>query len=213
MLEIKRISSWADGGEQYMKGSAVEYEALSYYSSRQLRSRYFVKNNKFDGVCTVCHENGNKQREETYIDGKLNGISRTWHDNGGLRTHEPYRQGRLFGIFREWDRTGTLIKVRVVYFSATLPLSGMTSIDYKVLRFELTAKEVVEERILGLRRILMNDFGNERLVHELGAVVIDDAGDHQLLRINLPNDEEPLMVVKCDAHRLVLIIRSVCRQR
>ncbi|MBF0595605.1 MAG: hypothetical protein HQL22_11665, partial [Candidatus Omnitrophica bacterium] len=157
--------------------------------------RYFIKDGKFDGVCMLWHENGKKRREETFVNGQLNGLARTWYENGSLKTIERFERGELAGMFREWDQTGKLARVRI-YIPGRLRLTRMDLVELKIRDSKLTALDVITERNLTLRRILMEYFGNERLVQELGGDVVEKDGERELIRVNLPKDVDPLMVVK-----------------
>jgi hypothetical protein len=61
---------------------------------------------------------------------------------------------------------------------------------------KLTAREVLSCRNVEIRSLLLNQFGHERLIKELGGEVIHQEGDSQLINLNLGNITEAIRVVK-----------------
>ena len=64
-------------------------------------------------------------------------------------------------------------------------------------RFDLlTAKEILKCRNIEIRRMLLDRYGNERLVKELKGIVIDKNGESELIKIDLGSQEEIVKIVK-----------------
>lgn len=54
------------------------------------------------------YANGQKQSEETLIDGKADGPQRRWHENGQLKTEDYFKNGVRDGTEAAWDEAGRL---------------------------------------------------------------------------------------------------------
>lgn len=61
-----------------------------------------------DGRYTSWFDNGNKEYEATYVDGKLEGVATAWHRNGKRWTEEHYQHGVRHGTRLNWDEKGRL---------------------------------------------------------------------------------------------------------
>ncbi len=58
------------------------------------------------GLYTRWFDNGNKEYESTYKDGRLNGIETAWHRNGVKWTEGHYEKGLRHGPHIAWDEEG-----------------------------------------------------------------------------------------------------------
>ena len=74
----------------------------------------FDEEEKRNGVWTAWFENGNKQSEVTYINGKENGKKRVWHSNGKLFYEGKYNMGEKTGVWKIYDTLG--VKIREEHF-------------------------------------------------------------------------------------------------
>jgi antitoxin component YwqK of YwqJK toxin-antitoxin module len=59
-----------------------------------------------DGVRVTYHENGQKAREENYLDGQLDGLSTIWRDNGEKWMEGHWSKGKKFGLWTSWHENG-----------------------------------------------------------------------------------------------------------
>ena len=59
-----------------------------------------------NGVCISWYENGNKNSEAKYVDGKEDGKYRVWHENGKLYYKGQYDMGRKIGVWTFYDTLG-----------------------------------------------------------------------------------------------------------
>ena len=60
----------------------------------------------FTGVMVKRHENGQKEREATYKDGKQEGLATTWYENGQKWSEATYKDGKQEGLMTGWYDTG-----------------------------------------------------------------------------------------------------------
>ena len=60
----------------------------------------------FTGVMVKNHENGQKEREATYKDGKQEGLATTWYVNGQKWSEATYKDGKVEGLMTGWYDTG-----------------------------------------------------------------------------------------------------------
>jgi antitoxin component YwqK of YwqJK toxin-antitoxin module len=58
------------------------------------------------GTYTTWYDNGQKQYEATYVQGKEDGVVTTWHRNGQKFTEQHYARGRREGARVVWDEEG-----------------------------------------------------------------------------------------------------------
>jgi antitoxin component YwqK of YwqJK toxin-antitoxin module len=76
----------------------------------QLRFRdglYTYRGEPFTGVAVDKHDNGQKQYEGTWKDGKQHGLWTYWYENGQKKMESTYKDGNRISS-REWDRDGNL---------------------------------------------------------------------------------------------------------
>jgi antitoxin component YwqK of YwqJK toxin-antitoxin module len=76
--------------------------------SDQLRFQgdlWYFKEKPFTGVAVRKHENGKKESEITYKDGKKDGLWTSWHENGQKRREATYKDGNLVSA-TVWKQKG-----------------------------------------------------------------------------------------------------------
>ena len=62
-----------------------------------------------EGLFTAWHDNGQKEIEQTWKDGKREGLQTIWHDNGQKASERTYKDGEPVSETR-WDKEGNEIK-------------------------------------------------------------------------------------------------------
>jgi antitoxin component YwqK of YwqJK toxin-antitoxin module len=71
---------------------------------------YYLPNEgkPFTGIAVKKFENGQKNWERTYKDGKQHGLETWWHENenGQKWTEGPYKDGRAHGLWTAWHANG-----------------------------------------------------------------------------------------------------------
>jgi len=92
----------------YLKGSDTPYtgKAFTLYENGQKESEVNFKNGKFEGPSVVWHENGQKWIEANYKDGKEVGLSVTWYKNGKKGAEDNYKDGKQDGLQVSWHENG-----------------------------------------------------------------------------------------------------------
>ena len=60
----------------------------------------------FTGGVVAKHENGQKQMEGTFEDGKPEGLATSWHENGQKRSEVTHKDGKPEGLMTGWYDTG-----------------------------------------------------------------------------------------------------------
>lgn len=81
------------------------------YPSGALKSRGYVKqdpekNYVRQGPWTFQYDNGQRQMEITYEDGKAEGPKTTWYESGQKQKEGTYKDGKLDGQFTFWHENG-----------------------------------------------------------------------------------------------------------
>jgi len=102
----------ADGSMQYFeplelspyRGSA--WGAL-YYSNRNIKGLYQLKDGKQDGLTTGWYENGQKKAEVNFKDGQPEGLATFWYENGEKEKEGNYKDGEVDGLLTIWYENGT----------------------------------------------------------------------------------------------------------
>lgn len=85
--------------------SQVEVRTTWYENGMKESEERYV-NGKLHGVRTVWDENGQKMCEETYVNGVIDGLYQSWHDNGQKMFEVIYTNGRS-KLRGAWHRDGT----------------------------------------------------------------------------------------------------------
>jgi antitoxin component YwqK of YwqJK toxin-antitoxin module len=101
-----------------------------WYSNNQKKYEGVLKSNTErglpvpDGKWISWFENGNKEREETYNNGKQIGLSTSWYENGQKENKGTYKDGERDGLWMWWLYDGN-IDNEILY--------GMGNILYKTV--------------------------------------------------------------------------------
>ena len=59
-----------------------------------------------NGILTTYYENGQKEEEWTYKDGKRDGLYASWYENGQKWIEGTYKNGKKDGLHTEWYENG-----------------------------------------------------------------------------------------------------------
>ena len=92
----------------YLKGSDTPYTGKSFilYDNGQKEFEGNWKDGKMDGLWSEWYENGQKKIKNNYKDGKPNGLWVNWHENGQKSGEENYKDGKAYGVKMEWHPNG-----------------------------------------------------------------------------------------------------------
>ena len=92
-------------------GSEKLYKETHFFpgEKKYIEGKYDLEELR-DGVWTSWHENGNKNSEGKYINGKEDGKYRVWHPNGKLFYKGQYDMGHKVGVWEFYDSLGVKIK-------------------------------------------------------------------------------------------------------
>ena len=60
----------------------------------------------FTGRAKRFYKNGQKQREQTYKEGKLDGLDTSWYENGQKQSEGNYKEGKVDGLYTSWYENG-----------------------------------------------------------------------------------------------------------
>ena len=111
-------ASYADGKPRIL----TEYIVDEYGRKKIYRETYFFPGEKkyiegkYDtealrnGVWTSWYENGNKNSQQKYVNGKEDGKYRVWHSNGKLFIKGKYKMGQKTGVWKFYDSLGVKTK-------------------------------------------------------------------------------------------------------
>ena len=106
--KVWTVVGWKPNGEKsetnVVKGNGVlVYE---YYENGQKQSQLNFKDGKMDGLGTRWYRNGQMEKEVTYRDGKKDGLLTEWYGNGQKRLELNYKDGKEDGLTTLWYENG-----------------------------------------------------------------------------------------------------------
>ena len=90
----------------YFKGSLYTGKSFMLYENGQKQLEANYKDGKRDGLHTNWHKNGQKKSEINYKDGKIVGLDVSWHDNGQKSSEKNRKDGKQDGLAAEWYENG-----------------------------------------------------------------------------------------------------------
>ena len=91
----------------FIKGSDTPYTGKSYglYDNGQKEFEGNWKDGKLDGLVVTWHENGKKESERNFKDGNEEGMQVAWHENGKKQAEANFKEGEpISGKF--WNSKG-----------------------------------------------------------------------------------------------------------
>ena len=93
----KLICTTEHGETVCTDSSFVPYTGMAYamYGPGKLKSRFYLKNGKPDGVAKTYYENGQLQGEGYFKDGKLDGIAKVYYENGQPKRERIFKYGEF----------------------------------------------------------------------------------------------------------------------
>ena len=97
---------------------------LCKYEDGKKESEGRFKDGKLDGTFTVWYKNGQKESEINYKNGKLDGKWISWNKNGQKLRQKNYKNGKLDGKLIEWFQFNGQIKREANYKNGKLCING-----------------------------------------------------------------------------------------
>ena len=109
----------------FLPNETVPYTGkyLCKFDNGQKEREGGYKNGKRIGKWTVWYENGQITREENYKDGKLDGRRTKWSKSGQKVSQKNYKNGKLDGKLIEWFQFNGQIKREESYKDGKLCIS------------------------------------------------------------------------------------------
>ena len=94
-------------GIMYLKGSDTPYTGKSFtlWQNGQKQFERNYKDGKEDGLQTRWYENGKKKGEANFKDGKQDGLTMGWHENGKKQAKANFKDGELISE-KYWNSKG-----------------------------------------------------------------------------------------------------------
>ena len=95
-------------GVFYLKGVDTRYtgNAIALYENGQKQAEDNFKDGKRDGLQLFWHQNGQKRGEINWKNGKQNGLYVGWYENGKKAMEEKYKDGKPYGLYMAWHENG-----------------------------------------------------------------------------------------------------------
>ena len=103
VLQIRNEIAYEVNSEVSFTGKYVEY---SDNGQKEYEGNF--KNGKKNGLMTVWSENGQKLIETNYKNGKQDGLWTGWHENGQKQFETNYKNGKKNGLMTWWDKEGNI---------------------------------------------------------------------------------------------------------
>ena len=117
-------------GRGLRKGMSTKGEIISLKDFKEDRDLFRVEEKPFTGVWVdyYDYENGQKEYEGHYKDGKLNGLYVEWYEDGQKKCEEHYKNGKENGLCTWWYEDGQ--KVYEGYYEDGIEVDGLlTELD------------------------------------------------------------------------------------
>jgi len=93
------------------RGNKVLYKETHYFPGEKKYISGTYNNVQLrNGVWTSWYENGKKNSEQNYIDGKEDGVYNVWHPNGNQYIKGKYKMGKEVGVWTFHDTSGKVMK-------------------------------------------------------------------------------------------------------
>lgn len=114
--EVKE--TYADGKpkiiEEYItdeNGKKILYKETHYFPSEKKYISGTYNNSRLrNGIWTSWYENGQKNSEYNFINGKEDGVYNVWHPNGNQWIKGEYKMGQEVGVWTFHDTLGKVMK-------------------------------------------------------------------------------------------------------
>lgn len=100
-LDLRGGILYVHGGDEPFTGTLVED-----YSKDSRKLAISIRNGRVDGLSRGWHENGQKEVEETFVNGVSHGVRTRWHENGAKKSEALIADGKLSGQYIEWHDNG-----------------------------------------------------------------------------------------------------------
>ena len=101
------------GGVWYTRDTARPYSGkmISLHENGEKNEEGTFKDGKREGLETVWYENGNKFQEEIFKDGVLHDEYTGWYENGNKKWEGTYKDGEKTGKWTHYNEDGTIDEV------------------------------------------------------------------------------------------------------
>lgn len=93
--------TWSETANEYGDQTLEEYKW--YYKNKKIRKHGF-----YNGVTVTYYENGDKESEKTFLNGKPNGPYKTYYQGGKLETEGAFAKGLKTGEWIHYNIDGTV---------------------------------------------------------------------------------------------------------
>jgi len=80
--------------------------ATLWHDNGQKQGEGNFKDGKLIGLVTSYYENGQKEIEQNYKDGKKDGLETHWFENGHKKGEKNYKDGKKDGLYTSWYKNG-----------------------------------------------------------------------------------------------------------
>ena len=87
-------------------GKMISYKEFEWYENGQKQYEGIYKDGKEDGLWTEWYKNGQKKSEKTYKDGLEDGLETWWYENGQKSSEWTYKDGEKDGLETWWYENG-----------------------------------------------------------------------------------------------------------
>jgi len=216
---IMNTAFYSNGSSRFrftIKDGRLHGPGKIYFENTQLMEEIPFHKGVLHGVSRSWYEDGQIKWESNYINNQLNGIRRNWystslllseyhyinnqpdgnfilwHQNGQIKESGCYLKGVRHGLFKEFDDEGKLLNKEL--FVKGISYKGKMKRLIESKRFN--CNRLAKIKLQAVRRILLEEFGYERIAKELESVSLDKESEQELIRIDWHKEEEPLYLVK-----------------
>ena len=133
MLNVKNYNKYID----------IYGTGIHYFLDKQVASNYGRV--IYNGIYQTWHDNGKKEIECNFVNGKKNGLYQEWHKNGEIYRKSNYVNGEIDGLFQQWYSNGQ-IETECSYMNGKKHglyqnwyNNGVKQLDYNYVNGEITS--------------------------------------------------------------------------
>jgi antitoxin component YwqK of YwqJK toxin-antitoxin module len=109
------VEKWSDGTQktvhEYFSLNDSSYRETEFYKSGKLKSKYYYKDGKIDGLALGLFESGDTAQITHFKKGVKNGLEKTWYESGELWSRYIFKDGKKISgnhFFRNGQATAQL---------------------------------------------------------------------------------------------------------
>lgn len=178
--------------EEVYENGLLHGVVREWYQNSNIELEQHYNKGRKEGTARLFNENGQIISDCTYRDDVLHGEERKWFFNGKLSFQCSYQFGLRHGKYINYAESGKIIEQKIYVRGIVLAPRVKKMLDSGTL----TGQMIMRFTNVGIRRLLLEEFGYERFLKEMPHEILDRSGEQELVKIDWNKREEPIHLVK-----------------